>query len=85
MSMEKPSSTIPKKAPMATETITTMVVRRLVSSLEGQLTLRNSAMASAIKRKRPRKGPEADILARAGRVKRLIQFPCARFVSRSFI
>ena len=50
MSMEKPSSTIPRKAPMATETITTMVVRRLVSSLEGQLTLRSSAMASAMKR-----------------------------------
>lgn len=75
MKRENASSTRPRNAPIITEIMTTMVVRRLVSSLVGQLTLRSSAMASAKKRNRPRVGPEEGIRALAGRVKRLIRFP----------
>ena len=76
MNRENTSSTNPRNAPIITEIMTTIVVRRLVSSLVGQLTLRSSAMASAKKRKRPSVGPEDGIRALAGRVNRLIKFPC---------
>lgn len=73
MNRENTSSTRPRNAPIITEMMTTIVVRRLVSSLVGQLTLRSSATASAKNRKRPRVGPEDGIRALAGRVNRLIR------------
>lgn len=80
MNRENSSSTSPRNAPIITEMMITIVVRRLVSSFVGQLTLRSSAMASAKKRKRPRAGPEDGIRALAGRVNRLMRCSWQSFV-----
>ena len=77
MNVENTSSTNPRNIPIATEIITTMVVSRLVSSRDGQLTFFSSDMESVMNRNLPKNDRWAAILSRAGRVNLLISSPCA--------